>query len=201
VTYGASSLIIAIKQLLRWTRSGYLYLFLDLVSLNYRRGYLYYIAGVVSVLYPIFGALVTALELMYPHYHQMLINLNDPFLLVREWAKELLAIIGVLPNEPRLFVSFIHEPFVNDSTLLLAETLKLAADLLTALATLGFAMQVLPKAREDPKGAVLSLGLLGIQGLLSIYSLMTLYRVSSWLTRGQEPEKRSERGWNEQARQ
>ncbi|MCI4456003.1 MAG: glycosyltransferase [Sulfolobus sp.] len=201
VTYGASSLIIAIKQLLRWTRSGYLYLFLDLVSLNYRRGYLYYIAGVVSVLYPIFGALVTALELTYPHYHQMLINLNDPFLLVREWTKELLAIIGVLPNEPRLFVSFIREPFVNDSTLLLAETLKLAADLLTALATLGFAMQVLPKAREDPKGAVLSLGLLGIQGLLSIYSLMTLYRVSSWLTRGQEPEKRSELRWNEQARQ
>jgi len=100
--------------------------------------------------------------------------------------------IGVLPKEPRLFAVFVHEHFVYDSTLLLAGTLKLAADLLTALATLGFAMQVLPKAREDPKGAVVSLGLLWIQGLLSIYSLITLYKVSSWLTRGQEPEKRSE---------
>jgi len=142
---------------------------------------------VVSVLYPISGAFVTALGLTYPHHHQMLIDLNDPFLwLVREWTKELLAIIGVLPNEPRLFVVFVHKHFVNDSTLLLAEALKLAADLLTALTTLGFVKQVLPKAREDPKGAVVSLGLLGIQGLLSIYSLITLFRVSSWLTRGQE---------------
>ncbi|MCQ4345446.1 MAG: glycosyltransferase [Sulfolobaceae archaeon] len=193
VTYGASSLITAIKQLLRWTRSGYLYLFLDLMSLNYRRGFLYYIAGMDSVLYPIFGAIVTALELTYPHHHHhILINLNDPFLwLVMEWTKELLAILGVLPKEPRLFVAFVHKPFVNDSTLLLAGALKLAADLLTTSATLGFVMQVLPKARDDPKGALVSLGLLGIQGLLSIYSLITLYRVSSWLTRGQEPDKRS----------
>ena len=193
VTYGASSLIVAVKQLLRWTRSGYLYLFLDLASLNYRRGFLYYVAGVVSVLYPVLGASVTALGLMHPHHHQMLINLNDPFLwLVREWTMKLLAMIGVLPKEPRLFAVFVHEHFVSNSTLLLAGTLKLAADLLTALATLGFVMQVLPKAREDPKGAVVSLGLLWIQGLLSIYSLITLYKVSSWLTRGQEPEKRSE---------
>ena len=87
---------------------------------------------------------------------------------------------------------FVHEHFVYDSTLLIAGALKLEADLLSALATLGFVMQVLPKAREDPKGAVVSLGLLWIQGLLSIYSLLTLYKVSSWLTRGQVPEKRSE---------